>query len=902
MKNEKWFSLSVEQIEKILKTNAASGLAPKAARSRSQNGDIEAVRIKGKGLKNILVELFADFTWLIFVASAILAWTFGNVYLGASITLLLVLNAIVSSAIYYKSEKFEKNMEKHFLPTVKTIRGGHLYNIDYSSIVVGDVIIIEKGDVLCCDARLVTSEALKVTMQIDRDKYVCLDKQAHGHISENANLAENHVNMVHAGSVVEEGSARGIVVAVGKYTYLSAKLGTICYEAKQSFPNEIEKMRRTSSSIAFWLILSVLPFCVISLLLSKLTGTAASLSLVFITAMALAVSTMPRMLCSLCKIFYIFNIKKLQKSNEAAVLRSSRVYDRLSRIKYLFLLDGAAMTDGKLHFERAICADGNIYNETKLTRVGQQLSDLAGLYYSGEASSLSTGVSSADKILVPLREFLNETKCDLEALKIRCSILSCHNENSSVGTDKIIYTDRGAMLVLSVSRTDEIIDRCSFAVSGSRKAEFAKEKKEELRSLCDALRKRGSEYLVFSTSTMNSNDSDSERCFVGIITFGEGVDKNAVEKISRLERNGVKVICFDRCADAGQIPQIPQGISFERTVTPYSFSSRNLPFTHNFGKYDKYVGFSSNDILAFLKYAHSHRIGVAVMGFTDYAPQVISEADVFITCSEIDSQKNKKGIRIQESNESLGETSSASCMQVIKKESDVIITRPSKEKGGMDSLVKVFVSGKMIQRNLYNFFLYLTVCMIVRIAAVGLPMLFGDDSLDARHVILASTFFDLSALMLFCCDMSGNGNRKNYYPLDYKREIVNNIPIIISALVSLLVCFFLPYLIELGGIFGVYIYKTEYMLVTLAMLHIHVMGFIRFASERRVADVIKNKVFICILLALFVLFAAMGIFKDFGIFFGIEKFVMSYTLSSIAATAVFYPLNLLLKKTLKSRE
>jgi hypothetical protein len=350
------------------------------------------------------------------------------------------------------------------------------------------------------------------------------------------------------------------------------------------------------------------------------------------------------------------------------------------------------------------------------------------------------------------------------------------------------------------------------------------------------------------------------------------------------------------------MPLIPQGISFEKTVTPYSFSSRNLPLTYNFGKYDRYLGFSSDEILLLLKYAHSHRMGVAVMGFTDYAPQVLSEADVFITCSEIDNKKNKKDKRIQESNESLGETSSASCMQVIKKEADIVITRPSKENGGLNSLIKVFVSGKTIQRNLSSFFLYLTVSMMIRIAAVGIPMLLGYDSLDARHVILVSTVFDLSALTLFCYDMSKYDKRKTYASYDLKREILKNIPIITAALISVIVCIFSPYLIEQSGIFGVYIYKMEYMLVSLILLHIHVICSIRFVLVKRTREVIKNKIFLSLMVISLALLLAMGIFKSFGIFFGIEKFVLSYTIASIITTFVFYPLLLLFNRILKAKE
>ena len=65
MKNEKWFGLSLDEIEKKLKTNAATGLSRKAARSRSAKGTESLYRTTRKRASKMILELFSDFTWVL---------------------------------------------------------------------------------------------------------------------------------------------------------------------------------------------------------------------------------------------------------------------------------------------------------------------------------------------------------------------------------------------------------------------------------------------------------------------------------------------------------------------------------------------------------------------------------------------------------------------------------------------------------------------------------------------------------------------------------------------------------------------------------------------------------------------------------------------------------------------
>ena len=230
--NEKWFAPDISEIEKKLKTNAASGLSLRAARSRRGRSGSGLFITPKKSVFSMLGEIISDFALVLLLIAAFVALCFGEYNLGIGVLLTLGFNIAVTAFLYYRSQRLFESVEGYFHPSVTVIRGGKAYCIDSESVVVGDVVLISAGDVLSFDARLITSDKLKVMVRVDRQTVTECEKHAECRVSDVEYDIRNMPNMVHAGSVIKEGSARAIVTAVGGYTYYGAMTGGVLLSAR----------------------------------------------------------------------------------------------------------------------------------------------------------------------------------------------------------------------------------------------------------------------------------------------------------------------------------------------------------------------------------------------------------------------------------------------------------------------------------------------------------------------------------------------------------------------------------------------------------------------------------------------------------------------------------------------
>ena len=168
--NEKWFLLPIGEIEKKLKTNAASGLTIKAARSRASK-DSSFFKIRKKNIGMLIVDLFADFFLLLLTLISFFSLFFsGDRIIWSTALVFIAIELLVIFLIHFRDKRSVESLTALFLPTARVIRGGKLYLLDYKDVVVGDVIMIEKGDIIGVDARLIHSDNLKVRMRIDKKR------------------------------------------------------------------------------------------------------------------------------------------------------------------------------------------------------------------------------------------------------------------------------------------------------------------------------------------------------------------------------------------------------------------------------------------------------------------------------------------------------------------------------------------------------------------------------------------------------------------------------------------------------------------------------------------------------------------------------------------------------------
>ena len=827
--NEKWFALSLSEIEKKLKTNAATGLSRKAARSRFSQKYRTVFSVPIVSAVSYLVDILGDFAYIMLMAMSVLALCFGETETGTVATVCILINLFVAFFTYYRSQFLGDALERVFLPRCRVVRDGKLFRIGASSVVRGDIIMLEEGDIVPADARLITSDSLKVKMLFEREKFLILDKAAESIVYENENDPSKYSNMVHAASIVLSGNARAVVTEVGQFTYVGARIGNIpsVSRGRNRVPRLLSLFKKYVSKLSIILLLTVLPFSVLSILFGN---TTLSLFTAFITAIAVAASCMTQISVTVCKAFYTTSIRKCLTAEASSVIRSSDAMDKLAGSKYIFFLDGAVISDGVLHFEGAYTADGEV-NLEKPVLVGdtaKKLGELAALYDSAQKSSLSVSAYTFYKYESAVKEFADKICADRGALKIRCGVTGfvAAAEGLRESSDRLFYTELGEKYVLSVSYGNSGIDECAECMLNGKRVEMDDSVRRDLGIKYNNYIRTGKRVLVFSVDVNHGDMSFSDRCFVGMVVLSERADGSASSALRTLENMGVKPVFFSNVMVDGRIasvPIIPAEIMGDRSVSPSEIMASGKPVLSFLSSVRSYTGFSDAQISSLIDSIHAKGDTVAVAGFSQSFDRIYQKADVMITYS---SDEYKVMGRFEQEIDVLGspdDMSRSQVAEVVRRRADILIPRPeSKKRGGCASLLRAYANSLTASVNAVRFFRYVVCMQMVRILLVMTPMLFGSTALDARHILLGGMIADLFVMFSFMTE-----KHQGLRAVDYKYatcELSNLLRYNFSAAIAFgggaLIASLLPELVSLFPNVPKYIDKTEYSLVVFVLFHI----------------------------------------------------------------------------------
>ncbi len=886
MMNEKWFSLDISEIEKKLKTNAASGLSRKAARYRGNRGAGHLFYVPYKSPWKLFFELLSDIALIILFIGATASLFFDTEEYLRGITVLLIIfcNLLFCSVMYFRSQRTMESLTSLFYPMARVIRGGKLFHVDFRNVVVGDVILLEAGDIICCDARIVSSDSLKVKMRVDNDNYIDLDKSSKASVDTREKYAKNMSNMIHAGSVIEKGNARAIVTAIGKYTYLGAMTGGIPLPISDESPKLLKKMRKQFFTINIVMLIAVLPFTVISLLLGNMIAERESfLSVAFLTALSIAATTMPQLICSMFKLFYTSKIRKLLLSKNASAVRSVASIDKLAEADYIFMLDGCAVTDGILHFQSAVCAEGEIKNYKSLNKTATIFAEYAYMYYAAATQTLTTGVVRTEEFFCGIRAFIEKTGIDTGALKYRCSLISYTSGNMKNISERMHFTDQGVHCFMKVFCSPDAIKSCKTALIGGIKQPLSAEGIRTLESQMRKYEALGQTPIIF---TVSSGTEYLDECFIGMIILKEGIDDKYFEIISLLNRYGCKVISFIRSDNA---PKLPDALFKRGCAAKSDFERNKLPLTYNFGSISSYSGFTDKDIEGLITQAHLENKKVAVLGFSERASKIALNADSFVTCSSVIPQVS--GYLDEEINvsEISGQIGSSACVQKVKEKADCIINRPQKGQGGLTSLVYLFGSIRSVYNNISDYLRYLISSNIICCIMVALPMLLGNATLlDARHVMICSFVFNMFTFFAFMLRSRSIPSKKNYCSVNRIREyFIGDKAMVIPSVASALYAIFCPYILDL--VIDGYEYKIEVLFTSMSLLHLTAFVMLFYGNNFKELKYFYKNSLLLIESSVMIIILALGfIFGGFGALIGFEGFMgLPYFIISLTPVAVY---------------
>ncbi len=888
--NEKWFALSTNEIEKKLKTNATTGLTPKVARSRCNRNEKPFFSVRKRGADKLLLDLLSDFFLVMLLLVACLSLFFDEDYLiGSAMLVLLLVNLALSFWIYYKDKRATESLSDFFMPTARVVRGGKLYIADYRDIVVGDVILVERGDILGCDARLVYSDNLSVDMMFDKTRHKELKKYASGAVDPSELYAENMANMIHAGSRVISGSGRAVVVGTGRYTYLGAITGGFSEIPSKDMPGKLASFNKKLSKLGLFLLLLILPFTIFSILFGNFTGGTVLLSEVLSVALSLCAAMMLSRFSNLLCGFFVYFMRGSALSENPCIVRSVKAFDDLCETDCLFLLDGSITTDGILHFYKLATSEGSASSFDYTTKSTDALCDMIAMYSAARRSSPAMGVNANSKYDLGIDELLKKSRTDTEALKIRCSVQSYISMFDRSRRDCLVYTDKGERRELHVCFDPSAINECTHIMTSNDVKELDDAGRTEIRNRYDSYIYTGKKIIVFILKVEN------RVLYAGMLVLREGIDNSIVKASAELQKNGVRIMAFTNSKGNEAAPEIPDMLRRGKRADAREFARRGLGATYDFGEYDEYFGFDEAAIDEIVTLAKKKYKKIAVLGFSSYAQSAIEKADIFITCAPIRTGVFGHFAEEIRSLEIPGNESSASCTQDVKAEADVLLSRPKGGKGGLEPLARVMEYGKSAYGNLKNYLLYLLSVSIMRVVAIVFPMLFGNSTADARQLIFLGFVFDTLVMIIFMRDARRKAESferiKGFFGENSLMNFISkNARLLICTFIGSVLTLLLPNLFGLiGGVLGNYVYKAEFTFMALALMQFAALFCIYSRSPRNLKShisLVKNAIF-TVLAALTVLFTLLCLITPMGVFFGIVRNPLFYFLLSFVPAIAF---------------
>lgn len=251
-----WHSISIEETRKNLRTNIAFGLTSEEAENRLKSNGLNKLEDKKKESIFIrFIKQFNDFMIIILIVASIISAVMANLegskeYIDSIIIIaIVVFNAIMGLVQENKAEKSLEALKKMSTPIAKVIRDGEQRSIDSEEIVPGDIVILEAGNYVPADCRLLESFSLKIDEASLTGETVPVLKDENAVLNQEVNDADI-INMAFATTMITNGHAKAIVTKTGMETKVGAIAKAIAEDEAPQTPiqKKLEEVRKKSWS------------------------------------------------------------------------------------------------------------------------------------------------------------------------------------------------------------------------------------------------------------------------------------------------------------------------------------------------------------------------------------------------------------------------------------------------------------------------------------------------------------------------------------------------------------------------------------------------------------------------------------------------------------------------------
>lgn len=530
-----WYLKSGEEVLTELHTTKEGLSSEEAATLLARKGENVLSEGRKKSTLQVFAEQFKDLLVIILIAAAVISMLSGNTESTVVIVAVIILNAILGTVQHEKAQKSLASLKSLSSPTAKVIRDGQKIEVDSRKVVPGDILLLEAGDMVAADGRILNNYSLQVNESSLTGESTNVDKDD-SMLEEEAPLADR-TNMVYSGSLVTYGRAVVVITGTGMNTEIG-KIASLMSETKEKKTPLQASMDQFSSRLA----MVIMVICALVFLLSLYREMPLLDSLMF--AVALAVAAIPEALSSIVTIVQAMGTQRMAK--EHAIIKDLKAVESLGCVSVICSDKTGTLTQNKMTVQE-VYIDGKTMKPEELD-ISSQLHRY--LIYDAvltNDSAIVEGKGIGDPTEFALLEMTGKVNVShhyLRDLMHRLEELPFDSDRKLMSTK---YHLHGVPTVLTKGAVDVLLDRMTHIRTSEGVRELTPKDREEIlhqnqRFSENGLRVLGFAYKEVDKDHVLSLNSENGFTFLGLISMVDPPREESKEAVSDAKRAGIRPV------------------------------------------------------------------------------------------------------------------------------------------------------------------------------------------------------------------------------------------------------------------------------------------------------------------------------------------------------------------------
>ena len=546
MEKNNWFNKKVDEVKNELNTDLNQGLTDKQVEEiRAEKGYNELQEAKKKNLFQRFLDQFKDFSIIVLIIAAIVSGVVG-ISEGEGVTdtviilIVVIVNAVIGVVQESKAEKSLEALQKLSDHASKVIRNGKMSVIPARELVPGDIVVLDTGDYIPADLRIIEAVNLKSQESSLTGESVPVEKTSEVIEDENIGIGDRK-NMLFSSSLVTYGRGKGIVVETGMTTEVGKIAGMINSTEKQETPLQ-QKLNKLGKTLG----IAALLICVVIFIIGLLQGKEPIH--MFMTAVSLAVAAIPEGLVAVSTIVLAIGVQKMVKRN--AIVKRLPAVETLGSSTVICSDKTGTLTQNKMTVEKIFW--NNATRELNNIQEDEIDEELTKLVYANmlcnDTKIAEDGTLTGDPTETALVDMAFKLDFDPSVYDMMPRI-----DEVPFDSDRKLMTTvnevNGKYIAYTKGGIDELLRRCvAYEIDNKihdNLEEYANKIREHNEGMAkDALRVLGCAYkeLDHKPSKEEMKDIENGLIFIGMVGMIDPPREEAKKAVEKCKTAGIKTV------------------------------------------------------------------------------------------------------------------------------------------------------------------------------------------------------------------------------------------------------------------------------------------------------------------------------------------------------------------------